>query len=66
MPVLVARGVVSPSPAGDPLIGELISILVCSALFARTGDEDGNINGDEDGTAFSFCSRLAARGVAFD
>jgi hypothetical protein len=66
MPVLVARGVVSPSPATeDSLIGELISILACPAwLPARTGDEDGNINGDDDGTAFSFWSRLDARGVA--
>jgi hypothetical protein len=63
MPVLVARGVVSPSATDDSLIGELISIRVCSA---RTGEEDWYIKGDDDGTVFSFWSRLDARGVACD
>ena len=50
-PVRVARGVVSPSAMEDSLMGELISILVCSP---RTGDEDWYIKGDDDGTSFSF------------
>lgn len=51
----------------DPLMGELISIRVRSAsLPPRVGEDDGTIIGDDEGTGFSFCSRLDARGVACD
>jgi hypothetical protein len=62
IPFLLPRGVVSPSP-----MGELGSIAPSWASFlAIAGEEDGNINGEEDGTASSALILLDARGVACD
>lgn len=61
IPFLLPRGVVSPSPIG----GELASIAPSwTSFLAIAGEEDGNINGEEDGTASSALSLLDARGVA--
>lgn len=62
-----ALGVLSTSPAfGDPLIGELMSILepeaAAGACWDSGGGDDWKSKGDEEGTPASL-SRLEALGV---